>query len=259
MVKKIISLVFALLVAGVFFGTAGAAWSSEITVSAAIGLKNTFEEIGKLFESSNQGVKVLLNFGASGDLMTQIKAGAPVDVFASAGVKEIDELGKGAFILPDTRADFAGNSVVLIVPSASKLSLSSFEDLTRPEIQKVSIGNPETVPAGRYAAEVLHHYSIFEKLKDKFIFAENVRQVLDYVVRNEVDAGVVYSTDAMAQSKNVKVVASAPETSHQPIIYPVAVVKGSKNEQTARMFVSFVLSEAGGKILEKNGFKPVQK
>ena len=228
--------------------------TKDITVSAAISLKNAFEEIGRLYESK-YGTKCLFNFGASGDLLKQISGGAPVDVFASAAQKDMDDADKQGLIVAGTRADFASNSVVLIVPARTKTSLKSFEGLKIVEITKIAVGNPKTVPAGRYAEEIFNSFQIQASLKDKLIYAENVRQVLDYVVRNEVDAGVVYATDAAAGSKAIKIVATAPEASHKPVLYPIAVIKGAKSEAEAKVFISLVLSPEGKKILRKYGFK----
>jgi molybdate transport system substrate-binding protein len=226
----------------------------DITVSAAISLKNAFEEIGKLYEAQN-GTKCIFNFGASGDLLKQIAGGAPVDVFASAAQMEMDEADKQGLIVTATRADFAANSVVLIVPAGAKISLKSFEGLSSAEIKKIAVGNPKTVPAGRYAEEVFGSYQMLSSIKDKLIYAENVRQVLDYVVRDEVDAGVVYATDAATRSKEIKIIAAAPEASHKPVVYPIAVIKGTKSEADAKAFISLVLSPEGKKILQKYGFK----
>jgi len=259
MLKKCMSGLLVLTLVCLFAGFVGAAEPQEITVSAAISLKNAFEEMGKLFESRNKAVKIAFNFGASGDLMMQIKAGAPVDVFASAALKDMDELDKDNYLAMDTKVNFAGNSVVLIKPALSALSLASFDDLKKPEIKKIAVGNPKTVPVGRYTDEVFHYFTVSDIIKDKLVFAENVRQVLEYVARGEADCGVVYSTDAMVRQQEVRVVSIAPEASHQPVIYPVAVVKGTKNEQAAKSFVAFVLSDDGKKILEKYGFKAVSK
>jgi molybdate transport system substrate-binding protein len=226
----------------------------DITVSAAISLKNAFEEIGRLYEAQN-GTKCVFNFGASGDLAKQIAGGAPVDVFASAAQKDMDDVDKQGLIVAGTRADFAANSVVLIVPAGTKTSLKSFEGLSAAEIKKIAVGNPKSVPAGRYAEEVFNSFQILASLKDKLIYAENVRQVLDYVARDEVDAGVVYATDAAVRSKEIKIVAAAPETSHKPVVYPIAVVKGTKSEADTKAFISLVLSPEGKKILQKHGFK----
>jgi molybdate transport system substrate-binding protein len=231
----------------------------EITVSAAISLKDALETIAKNFKAMPQGGKVIYNFGASGDLARQIEAGAPVDVFASAAQKDMDDIETKGLVVPNSRRNFAANSVVLIKPGNSNLPLQSINDLQKPEIKKIVIGNPKTVPAGRYAEEALKYFKLWDSIKDKLIFAENVRQVLDYVVRNEVDAGLVYSTDAMVRSKEVKIVLTLPENSHQPVIYPIALLKNAKNESLAKRFVDFVVSSESQGILSKFGFKPVKK
>ena len=207
---------------------------------------------------SRQGTKCIFNFGASGDLAKQIIGGAPVDVFASAAQKDMDDVDKQGLIVTATRADFAANSVVLIVPAGpagAKTSLRSFEGLSAAAIKKIAVGNPKTVPAGRYAEEVFNSFRILASIKDKLIYAENVRQVLDYVARGEVDAGVVYATDAAVRSKEVTIIAAAPEASHKPVVYPIAVVKGTKSEADAKAFISLVLSPEGKEILQKYGFR----
>jgi molybdate transport system substrate-binding protein len=167
----------------------------------------------------------------------------------------MDDLDQKDMILKGTRKDFAGNRVVLAIPAKSTIRLTSLNDLKREEVKRIAIGNPKTVPAGRYAEEVLKYFNLWDAIKDRFIFAENVRQVLDYVARGEVDAGIVYSTDASARAKEVKIVAEAPGESHHPVIYPIALVKGSKMETLSREFISVVTSKDGKKILEKYGFR----
>lgn len=229
----------------------------EILVSAAISLKDAFTDIGKMYEANNRNSKVVFNFGASGDLKTQILGGAPVNVFASAAQKEMDELAKNDKIIKETRVDFAGNAVALIVPADSRVQIQSFADLQKPEIKKIALGNPQTVPAGRYADEVLTYYTLKDAITlDKCVFGENVRQVLDYVARKEVDAGIVYATDAKSRTGDVKVVVAAPAESHKPIIYPLAVIAGSKNKDASDKFISLVMSKEGQEILKKYGFLP---
>ncbi|MFH0996129.1 MAG: molybdate ABC transporter substrate-binding protein [Pseudomonadota bacterium] len=232
--------------------------SKEITVSAAISLKNAFEEIGKLFESQNAGTKIIFNFGASGDLVKQIEGGAPVDVFASAAQKDMDQIDTKGLIDGTTRFNFVKNTVVLIQSASSTLEIKGFEDLLKPEIKMISIGNPQTVPAGKYAQEVFTHFKVWEGISNKLVLAENVRQVLDYVTKNEVDAGVVYATDAAVQASKIKIVATAPTGSHKPVVYPVAVVKGSKNETTAKAFIAMLKADEGMRILKKFGFESAQ-
>ncbi len=230
----------------------------EITVSAAISLKNTFEEIGKIFEEKHPRTKVRFNFGASGDLARQIEAGAPVDVFASSAQKDMDDIDQKGLITSGTRMNFAGNSVVLVKPGMSQIRMELFEDLRKPEVKKIVIGNPKSVPAGRYAEEVLKYLNLREVVKDKLVFAEHVRQALDYVARNEVDAAIVYSTDAMIRPKEVRIVTKAPDKSHQPIVYPIGIVKGSKNQSLAKEFITLILSTEGKNLLKKYGFETVK-
>jgi len=229
----------------------------EMIVSAAISLTNAFEEIAKRFQEKYKSARVLFNFGGSGDLARQIIGGAPVDVFASASPKDMDDLDKMNMLLKDTRTDFAGNRVVLVVPANATLNLSSFNDLKRGEIKRIAIGNPQSVPAGRYSEEVLKYFNLMDGVKDKLIFAGNVRQVLDYVARGEVDAGMVYSTDAAIKADRVKIAIEASEQSHKPVVYPIAVIKGSKKEIPGKEFISFVVSQEGKQIMKKYGFKPL--
>ena len=202
-----------------------------MTISAAISLKNAFEDIGKIFRERNPEIKLLFNFGGSGDLARQIEAGAPVDVFASAAQKDMDDIDRKGLVAGNSRRDFTGNVLVLVQPAGSNIPVRSFHDLQRAEVKKIVIGNPKTVPAGRYAEEVLRYLHLWSVVQDKLIFAEHVRQALDYVARNEVDAGIVYSTDAMVRSREVIPVIRAPQGSHAPILYPIAILKGARDEK----------------------------
>jgi molybdate transport system substrate-binding protein len=251
-----------LLLAAIFTAASSAAFAEplrEITVSAAMSLKKGFQEIGKVFEAKHGGVKVQFNFGASGDLIRQIEGGAPVDAFASAALREMDVLEERGMIIHGSRRNFAENAIVLVISSNAKSKIQSFADLTAGEIKKIAVGNFKTVPAGRYAEEIFRYYEMLPSIKDKLIFAENVRQVLDYVARNEVDAGVVYATDAKTREREVTVKAVADEKSHRKAVYPLAIIKNTKNPKLTEDFLSFVLSEEGQKILGKYGFKSVRK
>jgi molybdate transport system substrate-binding protein len=136
------------------------------------------DEMGVLYEKQT-GVRVRLNLGASGLLQKQIEAGAPVDVFASAGMKQMDALQTGGLIAAESRRSFARNSLVLVVPSGSKLSLHSFAGLLSSRVTRLAIGNPKTVPAGQYAEQALKSMALWERLESRLVPAENVRQVLD--------------------------------------------------------------------------------
>lgn len=226
--------------------------SHELTVSAAVSLKDGFNEIADLYEKRN-GSKIHFNYGASGALQKQIESGAPADVFASAGAKQMDDLAAKNFVVPDSRKDFARNSLVLIVP-ARATAVSSFGDLVSPSVKRVAVGNPKTVPAGQYTEQTLNRLGLLPAIQAKLIFAEDVRQVLDYVIRDEVDAGVVYSSDVLSGVDKIRVVARAPDDSHDQILYPIAIVKDSKQQEAARKFIDLVLSSEGQAILVKHGF-----
>jgi molybdate transport system substrate-binding protein len=227
-----------------------------LTVSAAVSLKDAFNEIGELYKSKT-GRAINFNFGASGALQRQIETGAPVDVFASAGERQMDELAAKDFIDKATRRDFVRNTLVLIVPADSKISLASFSDLTKAEVQKIAVGNPKTVPAGQYTEELFEKTTLKNFVQAKLITAEDVRQVLDYVVRGETDAGIVYATDARSAGEKIRLVATAAENTHAPILYPIAIIKDGKQKQSAQEFLDLVLSAEGQGILRKYGFAAV--
>lgn len=225
----------------------------EILVSAAISLKNAFDEIGALYEKQT-GTRVRFNMGASGLLQKQIESGAPVNVFASAADKQMDALQSQGLILSETRRPFAHNTVVLITPTDSKLRIRSFTDLSRSGISKIAIGNPKTVPAGQYAEEALRNLKLWDGLQTRLVFGENVRQVMDYVARGEVDAGLVYASDTLTAQGKISIVAKPPKGSHSSITYSMAVIQGSGNIRSARRFIDLALSSAGQAILKKHGF-----
>jgi len=225
---------------------------TELLVSAGVGLKDVFTEIAGDFEKSHPGVKVLLNFASAGQLMAQIEMGAPADILAVPGKKEIDILIKKNMIIPQTVQNFASGELVLIKSSNSKLVLKSLSDLQKKEVQKIAIGNQATVPAGKYAMQTLNFYKLNTSLADKFIPCENVRQVLDYVERNEVDAGFVYSTDAKI-GKNIEIVTRIAPESHEKIVFPISIIKTSKSQKSAQEFIDYVIKSKD--ILHKYGFK----
>jgi molybdate transport system substrate-binding protein len=228
--------------------------ADTIVVSAAMSLKSAFEEVGALYAPAAGGSRPAFNFGASGDLLAQIRGGAPADIFAAAAAKDMDVLEAEGTLLPGTRTDFAANEIVLIVPAFSSTGVTSFADLAKPGIARIAIVNPKTGPAGRYAEEVFASEKITDAVRPKLVLAENVRQVLDYAARGEIDAGVVYATDAMTRPREVTVAAAAPPASHKPVVYPIAVIKGSTHQEAAKAFLAAVRSEAGQAILARYGF-----
>jgi molybdate transport system substrate-binding protein len=231
--------------------------AGPIVVSAAISLKEAFLKVASLY-TAQTGVKVDFSFGASGELLRQIEAGAPVDVFASAGEHEMDELASKGLADPATRANFARNVLVLVVPRGAGSIPKSFSNLAHPTFKRIAIGDPKTVPAGEYSRQLLQNLGMWTRLRPRLIYAENVRQVLDYVARGEVNAGLVYRTDVPIAHGRVTLAAQAPDGKYGPVLYPIAVVRGSPHAVAGGSFVKLVLSTEGQKILGQFGFLPVQ-
>ncbi|HZP91296.1 MAG TPA: molybdate ABC transporter substrate-binding protein [Burkholderiales bacterium] len=226
--------------------------AQELFVSAAASLTDAFTDIGRAYEKSRPGTRVLLNFGGSGQLLQQIAKGAPVDVFASADEETMDKGERAGWIVADSRDDFARNALVLVLPRDSRLTVRSLRDLTHGEFRRIAIGNPDSVPAGRYGKAVLAAAGLWEALQARLITTQNVRQSLDYVARGEVDAAFVYRTDAALMPDRIRI--GLEVASQVPVRYPIAVVEGSRNPKVARDFIAFVRSAAGQAILKKYGF-----
>lgn len=226
---------------------------TELIVSAAISLKDALDEIARLYETANPSISIKTNYGASGTLEAQIEQGAPIDVFLSAAPKQMDALDAKGLLLDGTRKDLLRNEIVLIVPADSSLQIASFQDLTHADVKHVALGEPTAVPAGQYAKEVLTNLGIYDAVNSKAVLAKDVREVLTYVETGNVDAGIVYRTDALSSSK-VKIVARAPEKSHSPVIYPVAALKSSKNPAAARQFTNLLSGPQARAVFQKYGF-----
>lgn len=232
---------------------AQAGTEGELLVSAAASLKDAFQEINRLYEERT-GQTASFNFAASGVLLKQIEAGSPTDVFASAGAKQMDEVEAKGLLIQGSRHNFARNSLALIVPAGAANNIKSFADLTSPEVKRLAIGNPKTVPAGEYTRQLLTNLKLLPQLESRLILAEDVRQVLDYVRRGEVEAGIVYVSDVAVAGNQVAVAARAAEDLHDPINYPIAIIKESRNREAAVRFVELVQSAEGQSILNKYGF-----
>lgn len=227
-----------------------------LNVSAASSLTDAITEINTLYAAQNPSTDILINFASSGTLQQQIENGAPCDVFLSAATTQMDILQNKGLLLDETRRNFVSNSVVLIVPQDSTLGLSGFQDLTGTNVHKIAIGDPASVPAGKYARQVFESLGLYSALQTKLVLASNVRQVLAYVETGDVEAGIVYATDTLI-SDRVKIVASAPPEINAEIVYPAAVIKASIQPQSAREYLDFLASDAAKNILIRYGFTPV--
>jgi molybdate transport system substrate-binding protein len=241
----------------VLFLTANAATAAEKTliVSAAISLKDVLTRLTADFEKKNGPVKIRYNFAGSGQLRAQIENGAPVDVFVSASTGDMDKLSQKKMIIESSRINLVANRLVLIGNRKQPPALPDISNLASNTIRRIAIGNPATVPAGQYAKDVLNYYKLYDQLTSKLILGENVRQVLDYVARGEVDCGFVYATDAHVE-KAVVVVRDIPENAHKPIIYPAAVISSSQDATVAGQFAKFLQEPENIRIFKEYGFEP---
>jgi molybdate transport system substrate-binding protein len=233
----------------------GTVRAADITISAAVSLKEVLTDVGRAYERET-GSKVQLNFAASGHLLAQIREGAPVDLFIAASDAQMDQAQAMQLVDPATRRVIATNTLVLIVPADAKNPVQLFEQLTDATVKRLAIGQPKTVPAGEYATQVLRHLKLDTALHDRLIYGESVRQVLDYVGRGEVSAGIVYATDAQQSGAKVRVVATADPRWHNPIRYVAAVVRASPHHADADNFARYLTGERARQILQRRGFSP---
>lgn len=227
---------------------------TEILVAAAASLKNAYEEeLIPMFQAKYPGVTVKGTYDSSGKLQTQIEEGLEADVFMSAATKQMTALDGEGMIASDTITNLLENKIVLIVPAGSGSGLARFEDIEKAE--SIALGDPASVPAGQYAEEALTSLGIWDKIQDKVSFGTNVTEVLNQVAAASADAGIVYATDAASMADQVQVVAEAPEGSlAKKVIYPVAVVKNTANEEAAKNFVEFLKTDEAMKVFESYGF-----
>jgi len=220
-------------------------------------LKEAMTDVAQRYEHDT-AKHVRLNFGATGQLLAQIREGAPIDLFIAASDDQMEQAAKAELIDPATRVIVASNRLVLIVPTSAKDSPQGFNDLASPKLNRLAIGQPKIVPAGQYAMQVLKKLDLESPLKDRLVFGSSVRQVLDYVERGEVDAGVVYATDAeLAGERKVRVVAVAQEKWHDPIHYVAAIVRATKHDAAADQFLRYLREDAAQSLLAKRGFTPL--
>lgn len=222
-----------------------------LTISSAASVKDALIEAEHSYRQSHARLDFSNNFGSSGILAAQIEQGAPADIFLSAAAKPMDDLEREGLIAAGTRRNLLLNSLVLIAPRDSRLQ--DFQGLIGGSVRLIALGDPQSVPAGEYGRQALVSLHLWERLNAKLVLAKDVRQVLTYVETGNADAGLVYATDVLTSSR-ARVVAVAPESTHDPIVYPVAAVKGSRNKEVARGFIDYLASPAAQAIFRKHGF-----
>jgi molybdate transport system substrate-binding protein len=224
--------------------------NGEITVAAAADLGSAFEELGREFHNTSK-IKVTFSFGSTGLLAKQIENGAPMDVFAAANTDYIDQLDKEGLVVSGTKAIYARGRITLWTPKSSLLQIEKISDLTRSEVKRVAIANPDHAPYGMAAREALERAGIWESVKPKLVYGENIRQTLQYAQTGNVEVAIVALSLSMQSDGHWVLV---PEELHKPLDQALAVIKGTRNEKAAREFGEFVNGPQGRAIMRKYGF-----
>ena len=234
--------------------------ASGPTVFAAASMKTALDAIAADWKAKT-GKPLVISYGSSGTLAKQIEAGAPADMFISADQKWMDALAKAGAIKPDTRENLLGNALVLVAPAsagAPDMTIGKGVDLAGALGDgKLAVCTVSSCPAGIYGKEALIKLGVWEAVSPKLAQADNVRAALLLVARGEAKYGIVYATDAKAEPK-VKAVGTFPESSHTPIVYPVAITKDAKSPDAAAL-ESYLSSPEAVKILEGQGFAVLTK
>ena len=229
--------------------------NGTLTVSVAASLQGAMAELAPAFERTQPGTRLTFNFGGSGTLAQQIERGAPADVFFSAAPKPMDTLEQKGLILSDTRRNLLRNQIVLIAQNNSAVP-NSFQELKSNQVKLVALGDPASVPAGDYGRQVLQSLHLWDAVQSKLVLTKDVRQVLTYVETGNAEAGIVYSTDARESAK-VRIAAIAPDGSHEPVVYPVAVIRGTRHVAAARAWIDYLAGAGARDIFVRHGFAAV--
>ncbi|EUJ26116.1 molybdate ABC transporter substrate-binding protein [Listeria floridensis FSL S10-1187] len=223
----------------------------DIHISAAASLKDAIDDIKPLYERAHPNTKLTFDFGGSGQIRARVMSGSPIDGILFASASDINQLVKAD--KASGKAEFAQNTLVLIEPVNSENSTSNLADRLK-GYQKFALGNPDSVPAGKYGKETLENLKVYDAMKDKIVLASDVRQVLSYVSAGNADAGFVYKTDALISDK-VKVVETVADGIHSPIGYYSGVVTDTEHKKQVQSFLSFMREAGAQKVLKKYGFK----
>ncbi|MBI4963675.1 MAG: molybdate ABC transporter substrate-binding protein [Desulfomonile tiedjei] len=249
------SVATAIAAAILFSGFLGSARAAEaVTVFAAASLTNAITDLGNMFAGKGAG-NITSSFAASSALAKQIENGASANLFISADEEWMNYLSEKRLIVPESRFNLLGNRMVLIAPADANLKVDIKPGFPLAQLlgnSRLSTGDPDHVPVGKYAKRALEKLGVWTSVEGKLARADNARAALALVERGECPFGIVYATDA-AISKKVKVVGTFPEVTHPPITYPAALVSG-KNTPAARSFVEFLKTPDAKVVFEKFGF-----
>lgn len=256
MERTLISRLLVSAMAAVLFFTAlpamTAAAPAHIVISAAASLTNVMQALGEDFNKRHRDVSATFNFGSTGDLLAQITQSAPVDLFVSASAAHMDQAEASGLIDPASRLTFAGNILVLARPADSTIPITGLQDLASGLVKRIGIGKPETVTAGQYAKQALREAGVWDRVQEKLILGNSVRQILDYLRRGEIDAGLVFATDVRVARDQVRI---AAELANCRVEYTAALVAASRERKEAGKFLQYLATDAARTILADQGFQ----
>lgn len=254
-IRKLFILAFTVIFIGVsLFGCNlknGANSKSELTISAAASLKEVMAEIETEFNKEFPNINLTFNFGSSGSLQKQIEQGAPCDVFISAGESQMNALQQEGLLENDSVKILLKNNLVLVTSSKE---INSLNDLTTSKVNHIAIGDPASVPAGKYASESLTNLNLLDSVNSKLVFAKDVKEVLSWVASGNAEAGFIYKSDAY-NNDSVRVIETISEEYHSPINYPIGIVKNTENMKEAKAFEDFLFTDNAKSILNKYGYE----
>ena len=224
-----------------------------LLIGAAASLTDVMQELAAMYQAENPDIRIELTFASSGVLQSQITEGAPIDIFFSAALVQMDSLETQGLIYE--RRNVLRNSIALIVPINSTAEINSFMDAASATVQIIALGDPESVPGGTRAREVFTYLGIAEAIygTGRAVFAHDIRTVLTWVEMGEADAGVVFLTDAIT-SDQIRIAEIACSTWHEPSVNPVGIVAGSRQKQAAGHFIDFLFSAEASRVFTSHGF-----
>lgn len=252
--KKVLHVLVLSLLVFIVSGCSQKAPSRELTISAAASLIDCMADIQEAFNRQYPDIALKFNFGSSGALKEQIAQGAPVDVFFSAGTGQVQTLIESGLVEEESTKEVLRNKLVLITGKDNSKTLS-FKTLGETDLEKLAVGDFGSVPVGQYTEQVFKALGLTDQLKDNLVYAKDVREVLFWIETGNAEAGIVYETDAKVSQK-VIICDSADESWHDPIIYPVAIIKGSHHLEEAKLFTAFLTSKEAQDIFLAYGFTP---
>ncbi len=250
MAPVLFSLVIAALLCFLSPGTATAAGERSVTVAAASDLNFAFKDIAAVFEKET-GIKVILSLGSTGMLAKQISGGAPFDLFFAADRKYLEDLSAKGHVIPSSVERYALGVIVLAVNKSSGTEVRDLKDLLKPEIRNIAIANPDHAPYGRAAMEALKSAGLWDRLKDKLVYGENIRQTLQFIQTGNALAGIVALS--LANVPEITYVRIDPAL-HNPIDQAVGIVQASKDPEAAMSFKRYVMGSFGSQVMKKYGF-----